>query len=55
MKVSVALLTIGAIALAGNIFLVTKILKLWPVIVSMFFASVKIYTVFSLFLNQLFS
>jgi hypothetical protein len=55
MKVSVALLIIGVIALAGNIFLVTKIWKLWPVIVSIFFASVKIYTVFSLFLNQLFS
>jgi hypothetical protein len=55
MKVSVSLLIIGVIALAGNVFLLSKIGKLWPVIVSMFFASVKIYTVFSLFLNQLFS
>jgi hypothetical protein len=55
MKVSIALLTIGVIALAGNIFLVTKVAKLWPMIVSLFFASIKIYTVFSLFLNQLFS
>ena len=51
MKVSIALLTIGAFALAGNIFLITK----WPLIVSIFFASIKVYTVFSLFLNQLFS
>jgi len=51
MKVSIALLTIGAIALAGNIFLITK----WPLIISVFFASIKIYTAFSLFLNQLFS
>ena len=51
MKVSIVLLTIGAIALAGNIFLVTK----WPLVVSLFFALVKIYTAFSLFLNQLFS
>ena len=55
MKTSIALLTTGAIALAGNIYLVPKILKLWPMIVSMFFASVKIYTVFALFINQLFS
>jgi hypothetical protein len=55
MKVSAALLIVGVIALAGNIFLLNKIGKLWPVIVSIFFASVKIYTVFSLFLNQLFS
>ena len=51
MKVSIALPTIGIIALAGNIFLVTK----WPLVVSLFFALVKIYTAFSLFLNQLFS
>jgi hypothetical protein len=51
MKMSAALLTIGIIALAGNIFLVTK----WPLIVSLFFASIKIYTALSLFLNQLFS
>jgi hypothetical protein len=55
MKISIALLTTGAIALAGNIYLVHKILKLWPMMVSLFFASVKIYTVFSLFLNQIFS
>ena len=51
MKVSIALLTIGAFALAGKIFLITK----WPLIISVFFASIKIYTAFSLFLNQLFS
>ena len=55
MKTSIALLTTGAIALAGNIYLVPKILNLWPMIVSIFFASVKVYTVFYLFLNQLFS
>jgi len=50
MKIS-ALLTISAIALAGNIFLAAK----WPLIVSMFFAIVKIYIAFSVFLNQFFS
>ena len=55
MKVSIALLTTGAIALAESIYLVPKMLKLWPMIVSMFFASVKVYTVFSLFIHQLFS
>ena len=51
MNVRFAFLTIGVIVLAGYIFLVTK----WPLIISIFFASVKIYTAFSLFLNQLFS
>ena len=51
MKISFSLLVIGIIALAGNIFLITK----WPLIISVFFASIKIYTAFSLFLNQLFS
>jgi hypothetical protein len=51
MKISVALLTIGAIALAGSIFLVAK----WPLIISMLFTLIKIYTAFSLFLNQFFS
>lgn len=51
MKIGFSLLVIGIIALAGNIFLVTK----WPLVVSMFFALFKIYTAFSLFLNQLFS
>jgi hypothetical protein len=51
MKVSIALPIIGVIALAGNIFLVTK----WPLIISIFFTLIKIYTAFSLFLNKLFS
>jgi hypothetical protein len=51
MKTSVTLLTIGVIVLAGNIFLVTK----WPLIISMFFIFIKIYTAFTLFLNQFFS
>ncbi len=51
MKISVALLSTGVIALAGNIFLITK----WPVIVSIFFASIKIYTAVTLFLNQFIS
>ena len=55
MKVSITLLTTGAIALIGNIYLIPKMLRLWPMIVSMFFASVKVYTVFSLFIHQLFS
>jgi hypothetical protein len=51
MKISIALLTIGGITLAGSIFLVTK----WPLVISIFFTFIKIYTAFSLFLNQLFS
>jgi hypothetical protein len=51
MKVSFALLTIGIIALAGNMFLVTK----WPLIVSVFFTFIKIYTTFTVFLNQFIS
>ena len=51
MKVGIALSTIGVFVLAGNIFLITK----WPLVVSMFFALFKLYTAFSLFLNQLFS
>jgi len=51
MKISAVLLTVGIIALAGNMLLVTK----WPLIVSLFFTAVKIYTSFSLFLNHFFS
>ena len=29
--------------------------KLWPLIISIFFASMNIYTAFSMFLNQFFS
>ena len=51
MKISIALPTIGLIVLAGHIFLVTK----WPLIISIFFATIKIYTAVSVFLNQFFS
>jgi hypothetical protein len=51
MKIGFALPIIGVIVLAGSIFLITK----WPLIISLFFATIKIYTAFSVFLNQFFS
>jgi hypothetical protein len=38
------LLSAGTIILVGNILLATKIWKLWPLIVSMFFSFMDIYT-----------
>jgi hypothetical protein len=37
------LLSAGVIVLAGNMLLATKIWKLWPLIVSMFFSFMDIY------------
>jgi len=51
MKLGITLALIGATAVAGNIFLVTK----WPIVVSVFFTLIKIHTDLSVFLNQFFS
>ncbi len=51
MKTGITLSLIGASAIAGNIFLITK----WPVVVSIFFTLVKIYTDLSAFAHQFFS
>lgn len=37
------LLMAGVVVLAGNLLLATKIWKLWPLIVSMFFSFMDIY------------
>jgi hypothetical protein len=37
------LLSAGVIVLAGNMLLATKIWKLWPLLVSMFFSFMDIY------------
>jgi hypothetical protein len=46
-------LTICVITLTGNLLLAAKIWKLWPLTISIFFASVKIYTALNSILNQL--
>jgi hypothetical protein len=51
MKVGISLLTVGIIALAGNMFLAAK----WPMVLSIFFTCIKIYTAFSLFINHFIS
>jgi hypothetical protein len=49
MKISAALLASGTIILVGNIFLLAA---KWPLIISIFFTLIKIYTALSLFLNH---
>jgi hypothetical protein len=51
MKTTLVLLALGTIAIAGSTFLVTK----WPLIISLFFTTVKIYTALSVFLNHFIS
>jgi hypothetical protein len=49
------LLMLGVITLAGNMMLATKIWKLWPTLLSMFFSFMDIYlAVYSIF-NQFIS
>jgi hypothetical protein len=38
------LLSAGVVVIAGNMLLATKTWKLWPLIVSMFFSFMDIYT-----------
>jgi hypothetical protein len=49
------LLALGVITFAGNMFLTTKIWKLWPILISMFFSFMDIYIAVYSILNQFIS
>lgn len=49
------LLSLGAITLAGNLLLATKIWSLWPLLISIFFSFMDIYHAMYSMLNQFIS
>jgi hypothetical protein len=51
----VIVLTLGVITLAGNMLLATKIWKLWPVLISIFFSFMDIYAALYSIFNQFIS
>jgi len=46
------ILLVGFIALAGNLLLATKIWRLWPLLISVFFSVMDIYHAVYSMLNQ---
>jgi hypothetical protein len=48
-------MSLGVITLAGNLLLATKIWKLWPLLISIFFSFVDIYHAVYSILNQFIS
>jgi hypothetical protein len=51
----VILFSLGIIVLAGNLMVATKISKLWPLLVSIFFSFMDIYHAMYSMLNQFIS
>jgi hypothetical protein len=51
----VVLLSAGVITLAGNMLLATKIWKLWPMLISIFFSFMDIYTALYSIFNEFIS
>jgi hypothetical protein len=49
------LISLGVITLAGNLLLATKIWKLWPLLISIFFSLMDIYHAVYSILNQFIS
>jgi len=49
------LMSLGVITLAGNLLLATKIWKLWPLLISIFFSLMDIYHAVYSILNQFIS
>jgi hypothetical protein len=49
------LLSAGVITIAGNMLLATKIWKLWPLLISIFFSFMDIYTTLYSIINEFIS